>query len=94
MLDGGTFEECRRTLCPKVLPCTFPECHRPDPIESTWINEIILLYQDCKACGVLPDSGGLLDQSADLMRWFRVIDGKVKLKHDEEQRLQLMRIGK
>ena len=74
MLEGGDFGECRRAYCPKTTPCTFEGCGRPafDP----WCNEVILLYQECQKRNAMPSAGGVMDQPADLMRWFRVIDAK------------------
>ena len=36
--------------------------------------ETLALYQDCKERRCLPDAGGVLDQSADIMLWFRILD--------------------
>jgi hypothetical protein len=75
VLKGGEFGECRRTFCPKVIPCTFEECGRP--AFDAWCNDITLLYQECEKRHVLPSEGGVLDQSSELMMWFKIIDGKL-----------------
>ena len=74
--------------CPRVLPCTLEGCGRPNP--DAWCMEIITLYQDCRQRMALPEGGGLMDQPADLMRWFRVLDERVAShKREESEREKL-----
>lgn len=45
------------------------------------------MYQDCKQRNALPHEGGVLDQPADLMRWFRILDERVaKFKQEQQDR--------
>lgn len=71
-MAGNDFGECRRSLCPKVVPCPFEGCGRPAP--DTWVDDMLMLYQDCKQRNALPVAGGVLDQPEEIMRWFRVLD--------------------
>lgn len=57
------------------MPCTLEGCGRPAP--DRWVNEILKLYQDCKERGALPVVGGVMDQPAEIMAWFRVLDEMV-----------------
>jgi hypothetical protein len=59
-------------------------------IPEPWINDVLLLYQDCKSRNALPRSGGIMDQDADIIRWFRVIDDKIaKRKQEADDREKL-----
>lgn len=88
VLNGNDFGECRRTQCPKVLPCTMEGCGKPAP--DKWCLETLSLYQDCKQRNALPGEGGVLDQRADLMRWFRVLDERVaEFKKEQADRERL-----
>lgn len=92
VLAGNDFGECRRTLCPKTLPCTLEGCGRPKP--DPWAMEVLGLYQDCKQRDSLPHQGGVLDQRADLMRWFRVLDecvAEFKKEQSEREKWQTSR---
>ena len=60
-------------------------CGRKLP--DSWANELLLLYQDCKQRSVLPKSGGLFDQPADIIRWFRIIDDHVAKRQQEKRAL-------
>lgn len=42
-----------------------------------WANEILKLYQDCRERAALPEAGGIMDQNAETMMWFRVLDEKL-----------------
>jgi hypothetical protein len=90
ILEGGEFGECRRTQCPKVVPCTFEGCGRPAP--DPWVNELLALHQECKHRNALPEAGGVNDQPEEIMRWFRVIDERVaKVKREKEERERIRR---
>jgi len=82
LCQGNDLGECRRQLCPKVLPCTFEGCGRPLP--DPWVMAILALYQDCKERRALPEAGGVMDQRADLMQWFRVIDERIAMRKREK----------
>ena len=91
MIRGNDFGECRRTFCPKVLPCTFEGCGKPRP--DPWAREVLTLYQDCKERKALPEAGGVLDQPADLMRWFRVLDERIAaFQIEEKERMRKQQI--
>lgn len=85
LLEGNDFGECRRTQCPKVLPCTMDGCGRP--LLGDMEAEVLRLYQDCKERKSLPEQGGVMDQSADLMRLFRALDETLaEFRKNQEER--------
>lgn len=57
------------TRCPKRL-------FMPGSEDEDGVSELLWYYANYKR-GVLPDQGGLLDQSGHLMQLFRIIDGAV-----------------
>lgn len=67
-------------------------CGRPKP--DQWCLELIGLYQDCKQRNSLPEQGGVLDQPAELMHWFRTLDERIaqhKRRQADRERLEWQR---
>lgn len=60
-------------------------CGRPKPDKQ--VTNILGLYETCKNRNALPEQGGVLDQSVELMYWFDTIDGIVaKFKEEKRER--------
>ena len=70
---------CETVAKDKVVLDGFPlvRCpRRPFLEEGDGISDVLWYYKAYKS-GMLPVSGGLLDQPNQLMEWFRVIDGAI-----------------
>jgi len=61
--------------------------------QMPWVNTetkaVILLHQRCRERGVLPDAGGVLDQSEVMMSYFDRIDHAThEYRMNEKQRIE------
>jgi hypothetical protein len=56
-------------------------------LPDAWVDNVLSLYDTCAHRNALPEKGGVMDQPAEMMRWFKIIDAVIdKHKQEKEER--------
>lgn len=85
-MEGDEIYNDSYSFTPKHIPEELNRCPLSEVLIDTEISKYLRLHQDMKAYSVLPEPGGLFQQSDKIMTYVRVIDSEANRIRSQEMK--------